>query len=419
MPADLDLFPPGTRLDANGSMVVGGCALDELAATYGTPALIVDEGALRARASEVLRAFRARHPDTQVHFAAKAFPSASVLSVLRQEGLHFDVASGNELAIALVAGVDPSRVLLHGNAKTDDEISLALSHAVSYIVIDNLDDIERISRLASQVQPVLLRVIPGIDAHTYEATATGHLGSKFGVSMAEAPGVIDRIRAEPMLRLDGLHAHIGSQIFDLDQFREEVAALATLERFGVYDVGGGLASRYTSDDPEASIDEYAEVVTDAVHRHLGEDVRLLIEPGRSMVASCGVSLYRVVTVKRGTRIHVAVDGGMGDNLEVSLYGQRFEPRLLGRDGPLETVDVVGHHCESGDILVRDALLPAARVGDLLVVPATGAYTYTMSNNYNAAFRPPIVFCRDGAAQLAVRRERLDDLLAREQLLPGR
>jgi diaminopimelate decarboxylase len=416
---DLSLFPEGTDHGERGAdLVIGGCSLRQLAADHGTPALIVDEGALRARAAEFVRALRSRHPRSDVHFACKAFPSASIIGVLAGEGLSFDVASGNELAVARAAGVDPARTLLHGNAKSDDDVRDALECGVGYIVIDNLDDVERIRRFASGVQPVLLRVTPGVRAHTHDAIATGHSGSKFGVSVEQAPEVIERIRREPSMRLDGLHMHIGSQIFDLEQFREAIVALAALGRFEVYDVGGGLASRYTSDDPLVSIDDWARVVVETVHEHLGRDVRLLVEPGRSVVAPTAVSLYTVVTVKHGAKTHVAVDGGMGDNLEVSLYGQRFQPWVLGEGGPLQTCDLVGHHCESGDVLAYDALLPPARVGDLVVIPGTGAYTYTMANNYNAALRPPVVLCRDGESRVAVRREVLDDLLRREVLLPG-
>jgi diaminopimelate decarboxylase len=415
---DLSLFPDGTRQDAPDDLVVGGCSLRELAARYGTPALIVDEGALRARAAEFVRALGSRHPRSGVHFACKAFPSASIIGVLGEEGLGFDVASGNELAVARAAGIDPARTVLHGNAKTDDDIQSALACGAGYIVIDNLDDVERIRRFATRTQPVLLRVTPGVRAHTHDAIATGHSGSKFGIPIDQAPEVIERIRREPSMRLDGLHMHIGSQIFDLDQFREAVVALAALGRFEVYDLGGGLASRYTSDDPVVSIDDYVGTLVDTVHEHLGRDVRLLVEPGRSLVGPTAVSLYTVVTVKRGAKTHVAVDGGMGDNLEVSLYGQKFQPWVLGEDGPLETCDLVGRHCESGDVLAYDARLTPARVGDLVTIPGTGAYTYTMSNNYNAALRPPVVLCRDGHSRLAVRREELADLLRREVLLDG-
>lgn len=416
---DLALFPANTAQTASGSLSIGGCSLEGIAEQYGTPALVIDEAGLRARAAEFVTAFRTRHSATQVCFASKAFPSASILGLLAEEGLHLDVASGNELALAVAGGADPARTVLHGNAKTDAEITYALEMGVGYIVIDNLDDIDRVARAADRVQPVLLRVTPGIAAHTHEATATGHTGSKFGVPITQAAEVIAAIRREPSLRLDGLHAHIGSQIFDLEQFRDEVAALASLERFGVYNLGGGLAARYVSSDPVVSVDDYAEVLVDTAHRFLGADITLMVEPGRSMVCSSGVSLYTVVTVKRGVRTHVAIDGGMGDNLEVSLYGQRFQPWVLnrpGRLGAMEPSDLVGHHCESGDILARDALMPAAEVGDLVVVPATGAYTFTMSNNYNGALRPPVVLCRDGSSRLSVRRETLHDLLAREMLL---
>jgi diaminopimelate decarboxylase len=413
---DFSLLPATAQFGPDGRLRIGGCALEDVAAEFGTPALVIDEQSLRLRAREYVTAFRNRHPNTDVHFASKAFPSAAVLATLAQEGISADVASGNELAIALAAGLDPKNLLLHGNAKADDEIVAALTAGIGYVVIDNLDDVDRLERLATGLQPVLLRVTPGIDAHTYDDVATGHLGSKFGIPIDLVPAVIARIRAVPSLRLDGLHAHIGSQIFDVAQFREEVAALATLERFGVYDLGGGLGARYTSADPVVSVEDYAEVLVSAVHEFLGPDVHLIVEPGRSMVANSGVTVYTVVTVKRGHRVHVAVDGGMGDNLEVSLYHQPFQPILLDRDGPIEVCDLVGHHCESGDQLVTDATLPTATIGDRVVVPVTGAYTFTMSNNYNGAFKQPVIFCRDGKARIVVRRETMDDLLRRELTL---
>jgi diaminopimelate decarboxylase len=412
MPLDLSLYPAGARL-ADGRLMIGGCALTDVADRFGTPALVVDEGALRARAREYRRVFEARHADAGVLFATKAFPSASVLAVLSEQGLGLDVASGNELAIAIAAGADPAKAVLHGNAKTDAEIDFAIRSGIGHIVIDNLDDVHRIARLSHGVQPVLLRVAVGVDAETHASIATGHATSKFGVGIDRAPEVIRQIEREPSMRLDGLHAHIGSQIFSLPQFVEEVAALASLGRFGVYDLGGGLAARYTSDDPDADIDAYAAALVEAAHEHLGDDLRLLVEPGRSLVAPTAVSVYTVVTVKRGARVHVAVDGGMGDNLEVSLYGQRFQPSVLDRERPLQRCDLVGHHCESGDALALDVDLATPEVGDRIVVPVTGAYTYTMSNNYNAAFRPPVIFCRDGDARVVVRRETLDDLTARD------
>src|SRR5215472_15501560 len=222
------------------------------------------------------------------------------------------------------------------------------------------------------------------------------------------------MRAVPAIDLRGLHVHIGSQILATDQFEAAVDALGSLERFEVYDLGGGLGVRYVPDDAAPSVDEYAERLVDAAHKHLGEDVRILVEPGRSMVARSGLTLYRVVTIKRAGRLHVAVDGGMGDNLEHSLYGQRFAPLVLGRwNAESVLADLVGRHCESGDVITPDVRLASPRIGDLVVVPATGAYCFTMANNYNAALRPPVIYCANGTARVGVRRETFDDLLSRE------
>lgn len=414
---DLSLYPDGATLDAIGRLTIGGCAVADVTREYGTPAYLIDEGALRRTAREYVRAFTSRHSRSLVLFACKSFPSASVIGVLAQEGCGADTAAAGELGLLLAAGGDPSRAVFHGNAKADDDVRAAIAARVRYLVVDNLDDVERIGRLASEPVPVLLRVSPALDAKTHAAMMTGHDASKFGIPSDQVEDVIRHIRREPMLDLRGLHAHVGSQLLDVHQFEEAVRALAQFERFGVYDLGGGLGVRYVSDDAAPSIDEYAERLVAAVHQHLGRDVELLVEPGRSMVARNGITAYRVVTVKRGVRTHAAVDGGMGDNLEVSLYGQAFQPSVIDRVGPAETVDLVGRHCESGDEIAHGVEVVRPRVGDLVTVPVTGAYCYTMSNNYNTALRPPVVFCRDGTARLAVRRETFADLLRREQLLP--
>ena len=414
---DLSLYPDGTTLDSAGRLLVGGCRVDELVHRYGTPAYLIDEGALRRTARRYLDAFTRRHPRSLVLFAAKSFPSASVIGVVQEEGCGVDTAAAGELALALAAGADPRRMVFHGNAKTDDDIRAALRARVRYIVVDNLDDVERLARLADEPVPVLLRVSPALDAKTHQAMMTGHDASKFGIPSDQVDEVIGIITREPRLDLRGLHAHVGSQLLDLDQFSAAVRALAQFGRFGAYDLGGGLGVRYTSSDHAPSVEDYAQHMVSAVHRHLGEGVELLVEPGRSMVARNGITAYRVVTVKRGARTHVAVDGGMGDNLEVSLYGQPFQPSVIDRSGPTETVDIVGRHCESGDEIAHGITVVQPQVGDLITVPVTGAYCYTMANNYNTALRPPVVFCRDGVARLAVRRETLDDLLRREQLLP--
>jgi diaminopimelate decarboxylase len=244
--------------------------------------------------------------------------------------------------------------------------------------------------------------------------ATGGAGAKFGVPLEQVPDAITRLRAVPVTDLRGLHVHIGSQILELDQFEAAVAMLSRLERFPVYNFGGGLGARYVPEEAAPAVDRYCELLVAAAHRHLGDAIEILIEPGRSVVARAGVTLYRVVTVKRSSRVHVAVDGGMGDNLDPSLYGQRYTPLVVGRwDARPELVDLVGRHCESGDVITPDVWLADPHVGDLVVLPVTGAYCFTMSNNYNAALRPPVVFCSDGEARLAVRRETYADLFARE------
>jgi len=409
---DLSVYPPNAALD-DGRLMLGGCRVADVAQEFGTPAYLVDAAGLRQRALAFQEAVASRHPRSRVLFASKSFPTPSVMGLIADTGCGLDVAGLGELLAAERTGVDAARVVLHGNAKSDAEIAKAIEMGVGYIVVDNLDDVARISRLATEPVPVLLRVSPGVDAQTNAAMATGHDASKFGIPTHQIGDVIARIRREPMLDLRGLHAHVGSQILAVEQFEQAIAALARLERFDVYDVGGGLGIRYVPSDTAPTVEEYVDRLVGAVHRHLGTDVELMIEPGRSMVGPNGITVYRVTTVKRGVRTHVAVDGGMGDNLEVSLYGQPFDPAIIDKSGRLEVCDVVGRHCESGDTLVVGHELVEPTVGDLLVIPATGAYTFTMSNNYNGALRPPVVFCEDGAAQVVVRRETYDELLGRD------
>jgi diaminopimelate decarboxylase len=406
----LELFPPGAVVDEAGELVVGGCRLGDLAAEFGTPAYVVDEGALRQRAREYRAELSARWPDALAIFASKACPCTAVLRAVAEEGLGCDVAGAGELVHALAAGVDPARVYLHGNAKTDEDLGRAIDAGVGTVVVDNLDDVDRLECLVGGEQGVLVRVIPGVRPDTHAAVATGQEDSKFGLAPADARAAIERLRGSDRLRLDGLHVHIGSQILDAAPFGRAVEALAALGEFAVYDLGGGLGARYTYADRPPSVAEYLDVLVGAAREHLPAGARLVIEPGRSLVARAGVTLYRVVTVKRGARTFVAVDGGMGDNLEVSLYGQRFEATVADRVGAGEPVDLVGRHCESGDVLSAGVALREPRVGDVVAVPVTGAYCFTMRNGYNGALRPPVVFVRDGDARVVVRREGYDDLL---------
>lgn len=412
----LALFPPGSTLGADGALVVGGCRLDDVAAEFGTPAIVVSEEALRQRARDYLAAFRSRWPRVDVAFASKSFPCTAVQRVMASEGLHLDVAGGGEILSAVAAGADPATLILHGNAKTDEELRIAVEHGVGLVVVDNFDDIDRLERIvpAGRRQRCLVRVIPGVTADTHASQATGHAGSKFGLSPADARLAIDRIERSAALRLDGVHTHVGSQLLHVDQLAEAVAPIAALGAFDTYDLGGGLGVRYTYAEHAPTLDEYAEALIGRARALLPAGCRIIVEPGRSMVAASACTLYRVTTVKRGTVTHVAVDGGMGDNLEVSLTGQRFEAALVDRFGVGgESVSVVGRHCESGDQLVDGVDLDSPAVGDLLAVPVTGAYCFTMSNQYNGARRVPVVFVDDGRARLVVRRDTWADLLSRD------
>jgi diaminopimelate decarboxylase len=410
----LELYPPGSALDADGMLVIGGCRASDLADEFGTPVMVVAEGALRARAREYVDGLAARWPRSRVVFASKAFPATAVQRVMVEEGVGLDVAGGGEILTALKAGADPASLVLHGNAKTDEEIAMAAEHGIGLVVVDNANDVDRLEA-TGRAHDVLVRVIPGVEADTHAHVLTGHEGSKFGLAPPAAAELIHRIENTPRLNMRGVHVHVGSQILDVEPFAASVAPVAALGEFEVYDLGGGLGARYTYDDHPPSVDAYLDALIGAAREHLPASAEVIIEPGRSMVASTGTTLYRVVTIKRGSVTFVAVDGGMGDNLEVALFDQRFEAGIAGRlDGSeSELVTLVGRHCESGDVLVDGVRLADPRVGDLVAVPATGAYCHTMANNYNGARRIPVVFASGGEARLVVRRETWADLLGRD------
>ena len=413
----LSLFPSGSAVAADGMLTVGGCRCDDLATDFQTPVMVVAEDALRARAREYAAELSARWPKSRVVFASKAFPCTAVQRVMVEEGLGLDVAGGGEILTAIKAGVDPALLVLHGNAKNDEEIQIAVEHGLGLVVVDGPDDVDRLEATVPQGrrQAVLVRVIPGVTADTHAHVLTGHEGSKFGLAPSAAAELIRRIEASPRLDMQGLHVHVGSQIMDVEPFAESVAPVAALGEFPVYDLGGGLGARYSYADQPPTVAAYLDSLVGAAKAHLPAEAQLIIEPGRSMVASSATTLYTVTTVKRGTITFVAVDGGMGDNLEVALFHQRFEAGLVDRIGAEggELVTVVGRHCESGDVLIDDIRLPAPVVGDLLAVPATGAYCYTMANNYNGNRRIPVVFARNGKSRLVVRRETWEDLSARD------
>jgi diaminopimelate decarboxylase len=402
------VFPLGSRLNEQGRLEVGGCDVVDLAREFGTPAYVYAEDDMRARARAYLDAFRSHTERFEVIFASKAFPCVASYRLFAEEGLSVDVASGGELHLALAGGYDPARIYMHGNNKAPRELDYALEAGVGHIVVDSFDEIER---LRGRGRRVLLRVVPGIKPDTHASIQTGQEDSKFGFGLDDVPRAVDACR-EAGLDLRGLHAHIGSQVFELTAFERVAEVLGGLGDWPLLNLGGGLGIAYTADDRPPSIEEYVE----ALLRHAPEGVTVLCEPGRSLVGNAGVTLYTVGTVKRipGVRTYVAVDGGMSDNLRPMLYGARYEAEVADRFGGRDVCTIAGMHCESGDVLVRDAVLDDPRVGDVLVIPATGAYGHAMANNYNAVPRPPVIFCRDGDARVVVRRETYDDLTLRDR-----
>jgi diaminopimelate decarboxylase len=461
-----DVFPLGSRLNERGRLEVGGCDTIELAREFGTPAYVVAEDDLRSRARAFVQAGRqADHGDLHVVFASKAFPCTAVLELFAQEGLWCDVASGGELHLALKAGFQSERIVLHGNAKSGAELRMALRHRVGLIVVDNFDEIDRLEQLIAQGalidrgdsgappqdappappqdappappqdappgpqqhtvpppqdavgggQPVLVRVTPDVQGETHEKISTGQADSKFGFAMDQVERAIERVQKIDGLSLRGVHAHIGSQLLTLESFRREVAELAKLGEFPVWNLGGGLGVRYTEDQPAPpAIEEYVGAIVQAAHAHgIGAGRRLLIEPGRALCANAGVTLYTVESVKQNVSRWVAVDGGMSDNLRPMLYGATYDAHVADRFGGASECVLAGKHCESGDVIVREAVLENPRPGDVIVTPATGAYGYSMASNYNGVSRPPVIFCSDGEARVVVRRESHEDLTARD------
>jgi diaminopimelate decarboxylase len=415
------VFPRGSRVNEEGHLEIAGCDVVELAEEHGTPAYFYAEDDIRSRAREYRQAFESRGAEAEVLFASKSLPCTAAYRLLSEEGLSVDVASGGELHMALKAGFDPDRIHMHGNNKSDEEILFAARSGIRHLILDSFDEIERCERLLDEPQRVLIRVTPGIKPSTHDYITTGQLDSKFGFGLEDglAARAVERVLASDKLELVGLHAHIGSQIFELEPYTLAIRALGELagDWCRVVNVGGGLGVAYTAEDEPPSIDAYVDVKVRGVAEVFGSGVRILVEPGRSLVANAGITAYRVGTVKEiaGVRTYVAVDGGMSDNLRPMLYGSRYEALIADRAAaPAETlVTVAGMHCESGDVIVRDTMLAEPAVGDVLVTPATGAYGYAMANNYNGVPRPPVVFCRDGASRPVVRRETYEDLTARD------
>jgi diaminopimelate decarboxylase len=421
------VWPATARVDDDGVLVVGGLRVTDLAADFGTPAYILDEDDVRGR----MRAWRAAFgTGADVCYAGKAFLCTALARWVDEEGLGLDVCTGGELAVAQRAGFPAERLVLHGNNKSVAELTAALDYRVGRIVVDSLDEIDRLTALGRSTR-VLLRVTPGVEAHTHDYVATGQEDQKFGFSLASgaAAEAVRRVLAVPALELVGLHAHIGSQIFDTAGFglaaHRMVQLLADMrDEHGVelreLDLGGGLGIAYTSQDAPLPVDEVAERLRTLVAKECAAaglaEPRLAVEPGRALVGPSTVTVYEVGTVKHlpGLRTYVSVDGGMSDNIRTALYGARYTARLVSRRSGAEqqVVTLVGKHCESGDIVAHDIPLPADLApGDLVAVPASGAYHRSMASNYNHVPRPPVVAVREGAARVIVRRETVEDLLA--------
>lgn len=414
----LRLLPDTADVDARGALTVGGVAVDELARTYGTPLFVYDETHLRHRCRAAVDAFGHQ----QAVYATKAFLCRAMARLAYEEGMLLDVASGGEMHVALSAGVPADALTLHGNNKSLDELRTAMREGVRYVVVDCDEEIDRIEALHADGLPaprVVVRVTPGVHAHTHEYISTGQDDSKFGFNLANgaAAAAVDRARRSPAMELVGVHCHIGSNVFAVDSFSraaEVMAAFAAPLDLPELVLGGGLGVAYVGGEEAPDIASWGRAVLDAC-RSLGIRSRVSVEPGRSIVAAAAITCYTIGAVKRipGVRTYVAVDGGMSDNPRPVLYGsgyEAFSPLQVTADRP-ERARLVGKHCESGDVLIFDAALPAGlRAGDLLATPVTGAYGYSMASNYNRLTRPPVVFVRDGDARLVVRRETHEDLL---------
>jgi len=416
-PLPTHLLPDHAKVDGRGRLSIGGCDLLDVAAEFGTPLFVYDEQHLRDRCREAVAAF----PDG-VAYASKAFLCVAMARLVHEEGMDIDVATGGEMHVALTAGVPAEKLVLHGNNKSLAELAAARAHGVGRIVVDSFDELERLTHLHQDdglAPKVLLRITPGIEAHTHEFVMTGQEDSKFGFGLhsGAAGRAIELASASPAVDLVGIHVHIGSQVFVADSFHDAVEAMVpfvTTHGLPEFSIGGGLGVPYVEGESAPTIAEWGGAIQ-AAAREAGIDARITAEPGRSIAAAAAVTLYTVGTVKEvpGVRTYVAVDGGMSDNPRPVLYGSGYEtflPRAADAERPRE-VRVVGKHCESGDLLVREGFVPAdLAVGDVLATPVTGAYGHSMGSNYNKVLRPAVVFCRDGDARLVVRRESFDDLV---------
>lgn len=432
LPSSLQkVFPDTAVLDAGPDLIIGGCTAADLAAAYGTPLYALDEATIRNRCRSYRQEFASRCPGAQVLYASKAYINPALAQIFAAEGLGLDVVSGGELAVAAAAEFPMARVYFHGNNKTPEELEYAVGQSIGRVVVDSfheLDLLNRIAAAAGKTQDILIRVSPGIDPHTHAYTTTGIIDSKFGFSIqtGDAAAAIRQALAAANLNLRGLHFHLGSPIFELEPY---AAATDLVLRFAAgfreegldlqeFSPGGGFAIAYTRDQEPPAVAAYAETIVSilqATCAELGMNIpTLLIEPGRAIIGPAGVALYRVGAIKDipGVRKYVSVDGGMGDNIRPALYQARYEVVSAGKlnRADFEQVTIAGKYCESGDVLAYDAMLPTVEPGDLIAIPAAGAYCPSMASNYNLNPRPPIVLVKDGQSRIIRRRESYADLM---------
>ncbi|CAM2804593.1 diaminopimelate decarboxylase [Paenibacillus sediminis] len=429
-----------STINAKGHLEIGGCDVTDLKAKYGTPLYIVDEQLVRQRCRQYVEAFRASGLKFQVAYASKAFSVMAMCRLAEQEGMSLDVVSEGELYTALQAGFPAHRIHFHGNNKTPEEIQMAIDAEIGCFVVDNFVELHLLQAIAAENNRkvnILLRVTPGVEAHTHEYISTGQTDSKFGFDIGNGSAfeAVNIAAEQSNLNLLGVHSHIGSQIFEVEGFQLAVERVADFARvinnnlgitFKVVNLGGGFGIRYVDGDTPLAVSDYIKAITDAVKQHfatIGKELpEIWVEPGRSIVGDAGTTLYTVGTSKEipGVRKYVAVDGGMTDNPRPALYQSKYEAMLANRanDPAEETVSIAGKCCESGDMLIWDVELPKVNTGDLLAVACTGAYNYSMASNYNRIRRPAVVFVKDGQSDLVVKRESLQDIIAND-LIPER
>ena len=427
-----DVMPLSATASKDGALQLGGCDVRDLAREFGTPLYIYDEHTIRQTCRDYLRDFQAQIPGARAHYAGKAWLNPALTAILVAEGFGLDVVSAGELHVALSGGMDPEHIAFHGNGKTRDELQYALESGVGRIIVDNDDELallDDLTRSRATEQRIMLRITPGVDAQTHAKTTTGLRDSKFGFPLpsGQAEAALVRALEAPFLDVTGFHIHLGSPLFKIQPYADGIATIGEFaaemkQRHGYewreFSPGGGMALTYTADQTAPVSERYATQIAEAIHTACDThglpmpDVH--IEPGRSVVGRAGVALYSVVSRKHipETRDYVTVDGGMADNIRPAMYDSRYEAAAAEqmRTVPSLTVTVAGKFCESGDVLVRDAQLPSLQLGELIAIPASGAYQIAMESNYNLALRPAIVMVQDGDARLVRRRQTLDDLL---------